>query len=72
MLACFIPCSIHQKNTLHFTVIIRVKPSWIKFLIHLQGVGQIYAELKQKGVEFPMTDLDMMAPIFTPQRVSSY
>ncbi|KOB75636.1 TOM1-like protein 2, partial [Operophtera brumata] len=37
---------------------------------NMAGVGQIYAELKQKGVEFPMTDLDMMAPIFTPQRSS--
>ncbi|KAI8432214.1 hypothetical protein MSG28_004665 [Choristoneura fumiferana] len=34
----------------------------------LQGVGQVYNELKTKGVEFPMTDLDAMAPIFTPQR----
>ncbi|XP_013146937.1 PREDICTED: TOM1-like protein 2 isoform X2 [Papilio polytes] len=34
----------------------------------LQGVGQIYNELRSKGVEFPMTDLDAMAPIFTPQR----
>ncbi|PZC75732.1 hypothetical protein B5X24_HaOG205706 [Helicoverpa armigera] len=35
----------------------------------LQGVVQIYTELRTKGVEFPMTDLDAMAPIFTPQRV---
>ncbi|CAH0729932.1 unnamed protein product, partial [Brenthis ino] len=34
----------------------------------LQGVGQVYNELRTKGVEFPMTDLDAMAPIFTPQR----
>ncbi|XP_053606897.1 TOM1-like protein 2 isoform X2 [Plodia interpunctella] len=34
----------------------------------LQGVVQIYNELKTKGIEFPMTDLDAMAPIFTPQR----
>ncbi|CAG9561374.1 unnamed protein product [Danaus chrysippus] len=34
----------------------------------LQGVGQVYNELRNKGVEFPMTDLDAMAPIFTPQR----
>ncbi|CAK1544956.1 unnamed protein product [Leptosia nina] len=34
----------------------------------LQGVVQIYNELRTKGVEFPMTDLDAMAPIFTPQR----
>lgn len=34
----------------------------------LQGVVLIYNELRTKGVEFPMTDLDTMAPIFTPQR----
>ncbi|KAG8197534.1 hypothetical protein JTE90_007270 [Oedothorax gibbosus] len=34
----------------------------------MQGVVQIYQDLKQKGIEFPMTDLDTMAPIHTPQR----
>lgn len=36
----------------------------------LQGVVQVYSELKNKGIEFPVTDLDAMAPIYTPQRVS--
>lgn len=36
----------------------------------LNGVVQVYQELKNKGIEFPMTDMDTMAPIFTPQRVS--
>ncbi|PRD22870.1 UNVERIFIED_CONTAM: Tom1l2 [Trichonephila clavipes] len=36
----------------------------------MQGVVQVYHDLKQKGIEFPMTDLDAMAPIHTPQRVS--
>lgn len=35
----------------------------------LHGVVQVYNELKQKKVEFPMTDLDSMAPVHTPQRV---
>lgn len=30
----------------------------------------IYEELKRKGVEFPMADLDALSPIHTPQRVS--
>lgn len=30
---------------------------------------QVYAELKHKGVEFPATNLETMAPIITPQRV---
>ncbi|XP_054286720.1 target of Myb1 membrane trafficking protein-like isoform X2 [Macrosteles quadrilineatus] len=36
----------------------------------MSGVVQIYQDLKSKGIEFPMTDLDAMAPIHTPQRVS--
>lgn len=35
----------------------------------LNGVVQVYAELKNKGIEFPVADLDAMAPIYTPQRV---
>ncbi len=36
----------------------------------LNGVVQVYQELKNKGIEFPVTDLETMAPIYTPQRVS--
>lgn len=35
----------------------------------MQGVVLVYNDLKQKGIEFPMTDLDAMAPIHTPHRV---
>lgn len=35
---------------------------------HTQGVVQVYQELKAKGMQFPMTDLDSMAPILTPER----
>ncbi|KAK9502669.1 hypothetical protein O3M35_011393 [Rhynocoris fuscipes] len=34
----------------------------------LNGVVQVYQELKIKGIEFPMTDLDSMAPIHTPKK----
>jgi len=34
----------------------------------LTGVAEIYEELKAKGVEFPATDFDHMAPIITPKR----
>lgn len=34
----------------------------------MNGVVQIYTDLKNKGIEFPMTDLDSLAPIHTPQR----
>lgn len=36
----------------------------------MSPVVQIYRDLKAKGIEFPMTDLDAMAPIHTPQKVS--
>lgn len=35
----------------------------------MNGVVQVYQDLKNKGIEFPPTDLDTMAPIHTPQRV---
>ncbi|XP_031826427.1 TOM1-like protein 2 isoform X2 [Nomia melanderi] len=35
---------------------------------HTQGVVQVYQELKVKGIQFPMTDLDALAPIITPER----
>lgn len=37
----------------------------------LQGVTQVYQELKSKGIEFPMTNMDLMAPIITPQKVNN-
>ncbi|CAG0912448.1 unnamed protein product [Notodromas monacha] len=35
----------------------------------LQGVVQMYNDLRAKGVQFPPTDLDSMAPIRTPPRL---
>uniref|UniRef100_A0A672GS20 Target of myb1 like 2 membrane trafficking protein n=1 Tax=Salarias fasciatus TaxID=181472 RepID=A0A672GS20_SALFA len=35
----------------------------------LTGVVQIYEELKRKGIDFPMSDLETLSPIHTPQRV---
>ncbi|XP_028332247.1 TOM1-like protein 2 isoform X2 [Gouania willdenowi] len=37
----------------------------------LTGVVQIYEELKRKGIEFPMSELDTISPIHTPQRAAS-
>ncbi|XP_028285826.1 TOM1-like protein 2 [Parambassis ranga] len=34
----------------------------------LTGVVQVYEELKRKGIEFPMSDLETLSPIHTPQR----
>ncbi|XP_067912047.1 TOM1-like protein 2 isoform X2 [Heterodontus francisci] len=34
----------------------------------LTGVVHIYEELKRKGMEFPMADLDALSPILTPGR----
>lgn len=35
----------------------------------MSGVVLVYQDLRTKGIEFPATDLDSMAPIHTPQRV---
>ncbi|XP_064595280.1 target of Myb1 membrane trafficking protein-like [Liolophura sinensis] len=37
----------------------------------LKEVEKVYQDLKAKGIEFPMTDLDNMAPIHTPARPQS-
>ncbi|XP_008313303.1 TOM1-like protein 2 isoform X2 [Cynoglossus semilaevis] len=37
----------------------------------LTGVVQIYEEMKRKGIEFPMSDLETLSPIHTPQRSAS-
>ncbi|XP_074519190.1 TOM1-like protein 2 isoform X2 [Halichoeres trimaculatus] len=37
----------------------------------LTGVVQIYEELKRKGIEFPMSDLETLSPIHTPQRAAT-
>ncbi|KAG7507113.1 TOM1 2 isoform X1 [Solea senegalensis] len=37
----------------------------------LTGVVQIYEEMKRKGIEFPMSDLETLSPIHTPQRAAS-
>ncbi|KAL1464631.1 hypothetical protein WDU94_004261 [Cyamophila willieti] len=45
--------------------------SWadaFKDIPNLEGVNQVYQELRNKGIEFPMTDLDAMAPIITPKK----
>ncbi|XP_041362666.1 target of Myb protein 1-like isoform X2 [Gigantopelta aegis] len=39
-----------------------------KGLPEYKEVEKVYTELKTKGIEFPMTDLDHMAPIHTPAR----
>ncbi|XP_069547443.1 TOM1-like protein 2 isoform X1 [Brachyistius frenatus] len=37
----------------------------------LTGVVQIYEELKRKGIEFPMSELETLSPIHTPQRAAT-
>ncbi|XP_075949475.1 TOM1-like protein 2 [Anarhichas minor] len=37
----------------------------------LTGVVQVYEELKRKGIEFPMSELETLSPIHTPQRLTS-
>lgn len=35
----------------------------------LSGVVHVYDDLRKRGLEFPMTDLDALSPIHTPNRV---
>nr|XP_033963168.1 TOM1-like protein 2 isoform X1 [Pseudochaenichthys georgianus] len=37
----------------------------------LTGVVQVYEELKRKGIEFPLSELETLSPIHTPQRLVS-
>ncbi|KAI3365566.1 hypothetical protein L3Q82_010656, partial [Scortum barcoo] len=37
----------------------------------LTGVVQVYEELKRKGIEFPVSELDTLSPIHTPQRAAT-
>ncbi|XP_054454888.1 TOM1-like protein 2 isoform X1 [Anoplopoma fimbria] len=37
----------------------------------LTGVVQVYEELKRKGIEFPMSELETLSPIHTPHRLAS-
>ncbi|KAF5269898.1 hypothetical protein FQR65_LT05697 [Abscondita terminalis] len=51
--------------------ILNLIQSWADAFRHqpeLSGVVSVYQDLINKGIEFPATDLDAMAPIFTPQR----
>uniref|UniRef100_A0A3P9MKD3 Target of myb1 membrane trafficking protein n=1 Tax=Oryzias latipes TaxID=8090 RepID=A0A3P9MKD3_ORYLA len=36
----------------------------------LSGVVYVYDDLRRRGLEFPMTDLDALSPIHTPNRVN--
>ena len=38
----------------------------------LKEAARVYQDLKAKGIEFPMTSLDHMAPIHTPAKVGLY
>jgi VHS domain len=35
----------------------------------LKGVVEVYQELKNKGIEFPVVDPENTVPIYTPQKV---
>lgn len=53
----------------HFVLCLQAWADAFRSSPDLTGVVQIYEELKRKGVEFPMADLDALSPIHTPQRV---
>ncbi|XP_077685394.1 target of Myb1 membrane trafficking protein isoform X5 [Eretmochelys imbricata] len=58
------PTIVHDK-------VLTLIQSWadaFRSLPDLTGVVAVYEDLRRKGLEFPMTDLDMLSPIHTPQR----
>lgn len=55
---CSVPCPVPQSWADAF----RSSPS-------LVGVVYVYDDLRRRGLEFPMTDLDALSPIHTPNRV---
>ena len=60
------------RNLLFFQIAISEFQAWadaFKNQPDLQGVVQVYNDLKTKGVEFPAADLESLAPIITPKRV---
>ncbi|XP_043398498.1 target of Myb protein 1 isoform X7 [Chelonia mydas] len=60
------PTIVHDK-------VLTLIQSWadaFRSLPDLTGVVAVYEDLRRKGLEFPMTDLDMLSPIHTPQRNS--
>ncbi|XP_018414080.1 PREDICTED: TOM1-like protein 2 isoform X1 [Nanorana parkeri] len=59
------PPTIVQDKVL---ALIQVRPPTFRSSPDLTGVVHIYEELKRKGIEFPMADLDALSPIHTPQR----
>ncbi|KAL7982366.1 hypothetical protein Chor_009964 [Crotalus horridus] len=58
------PAIVHDK-------VLTIIQSWadaFRSTPDLTGVVTVYEDLRRKGLEFPMTDLDMLSPIHTPQR----
>lgn len=63
---------IYHKYILILTLFLKKIKTWADAFrgnAELKEVEKVYQELKQKGIEFPMTDLDNLAPIHTPARV---
>lgn len=71
---CFI-CITEPKNDPPVVVqekILSLIQSWADAFYNqpdMSAVVRMYNDLKMKGIEFPMTDLDSMAPIHTPRKV---
>lgn len=71
-----IPLSLHLSVFLSISVSISlflsVSQAWadaFRSSPSLGGVVCVYEDLRRRGLEFPMTDLDALSPIHTPLRV---
>lgn len=69
LFSCIYPNS--YKNTIA-CVLLQAWADAFRSSPDLTGVVHIYEELKRKGIEFPMADLDALSPIHTPQRVGGF
>lgn len=58
----FSPCVVPMSTLQSWADAFRSTPS-------LGGVVHVYDDLRKRGLEFPMTDLDALSPIHTPNRV---
>lgn len=68
-IVCLLSLSLSFLLTLFSLCLLQAWADAFRSSPDLTGVVQIYEELKRKGIEFPMSELETLSPIHTPQRV---
>jgi len=70
----FIPVVLNADTCTHIVMLCICNKTWADAFRgepELKEFVAVYEELKEKGCEFPMTDLDNIPPIHTPARVTN-